>query len=105
VTDETALRELRHRLVKSGNGAAAAELDAGRARESDLLACFTALEKARGIQATPYDEPQLDQDGTPLEPLRKAYENAVEDGAVDLRAAAAELDRLVERYEGRGARD
>lgn len=109
VTDERTFREIREGLMRKSVDAAA-ELDAGRGRLSDIIGLFPeAVEKAElgGVAR--------DADGNALEPmskgtlfggdglalLRKAYRNAAEDGQVDLLAAADELNELCRKMEGR----
>jgi hypothetical protein len=104
LTDEQTKREIRERLLKSGNASAVAQFDAGTCREGDVLACFPDIL----VKGDPDSEEGMerDDDGNLIEPLRKSDDDApalvrradgsaAEDGVVDLRAAAAELDALV----------
>lgn len=129
ITDEQTLREIREGLMRKSVDAAA-ELDAGRGRLSDIIGLFPeAIEKSElgGVSR--------DADGNELEPMRKAEdlfgrgvdrgifngkmlakgagadlvrlafrEHAADPGtsAGDLRKAAADLDEMIERLEGRG---
>lgn len=103
----TAIREAL--ILKSAD--MAAEFDAGRGREADVLNALSAVEKSDAVHDDGEGEGEdRDADGNLIvaepfhkggndpELLRKAYKSAAGDGAISLREATAELDLLVEQF-------
>lgn len=115
-----AVREIKERLLKSANPAAAQEWDAGRCRESDIVNALGGEDfvKSGGVDFDPAEDADRDADGNLIETfhkggdgptmfgggslLTKAYREAAQHGDISLREAAEELDRLSDKFlEGR----
>lgn len=109
-----AIREVKERLLKSANPAAAQEWDAGRCRESDIVLAIGGEEfvKSGGVNFDPAeDEVDRDADGNVIvetfhkssddapELLRRSYGEYMRAPGTDLKKATDELNELVRKME------